>query len=74
MCASAASPRRSSTCVGVACCGTGEFAEAVDLTERNAERLAQLVSHEFPLTEAPEALHFAMEHPHEVMKVVIRGG
>ena len=39
--------------VGVACCGTGEFAEAVDLTERNADRLARLVSHEFPLAEAP---------------------
>jgi threonine dehydrogenase-like Zn-dependent dehydrogenase len=59
--------------VGVACCGTGEFAEAVDLTERHAHRLAQLISHEFPLTEAPEAIHFAMEHPREVMKVVIRG-
>ncbi len=59
--------------LGVACCGTGDFAEAVDLTERNAERLAQLVSHEFPLAEAPGAIHFAMEHPREVMKVVIRG-
>ena len=35
--------------LGVACCGTGEFAGAVDLVERNADRLAQLVSHEFPL-------------------------
>ena len=59
--------------LGVACCGTGDFADAVDLTERNAERLAQLVSHEFPLTEAPGAIHFAMEHPREVMKVVVRG-
>jgi threonine dehydrogenase-like Zn-dependent dehydrogenase len=58
--------------VGVACCGTGEFAEAVDLVERNAARLGPLVSHEFSLSEAPEALHFAMEHPNEVMKVVIR--
>ena len=58
--------------VGVACCGTGEFAEAVDLTERNAEQLARLVSHEFPLSEAPQALQFAMETPSEVMKVVIR--
>jgi threonine dehydrogenase-like Zn-dependent dehydrogenase len=60
--------------LGVACCGTGEFAEAVDLVERNADRLAQLVSHEFPLADAPEALRFAMEHPTEVMKVVIRNG
>lgn len=58
--------------IGVACCGTGEFAGAVDLVERNAARLAPLVSHEFPLTEAPEAIHFAMEHPNEVMKVVVR--
>jgi threonine dehydrogenase-like Zn-dependent dehydrogenase len=60
--------------LGVACCGSGEFGEAVDLVERNAERLAQLVSHEFTLTEAPEALRFAMENPRDVMKVVIRGG
>ncbi len=60
--------------VGVACCGTGEFAEAVDLVERNADRLAALVSHEFPLAEAPRALEFAMDHPSEVMKVVISPG
>ena len=59
--------------LGVACCGAGEFAEAVDLVERNAGRLGRLISHEYPLAEAPEALHFAMEHPTDVMKVVIRG-
>ena len=60
--------------LGVACCGTGEFGEAVALVERNADRLGQLVSHEFSLEKAPEALHFAMENPTEVMKVVIRAG
>ncbi|HEV8459368.1 MAG TPA: alcohol dehydrogenase catalytic domain-containing protein [Gaiellaceae bacterium] len=60
--------------LGVACCGSGEFGEAVDLVERNADRLAQLVSHEFTLAEAPNALKFAMENPRDVMKVVIRGG
>ena len=60
--------------LGVACCGTGEFGEAVDLVERNADRLAPLVSHEFALAEAPDALRFAMEHPADVMKVVIRSG
>jgi L-gulonate 5-dehydrogenase len=60
--------------LGVACCGTGEFAGAVDLVERNADRLARLVSHEFALAEAPEALRFAMDNPREVMKVVIRNG
>ncbi len=59
--------------LGVACCGTGEFGEAVALVERNADRLGRLVSHEFSLEKAPEALHFAMENPTEVMKVVIRG-
>jgi threonine dehydrogenase-like Zn-dependent dehydrogenase len=57
----------------VACCGTGEFGEAVELVERNADRLAPLVSHAFALAEAPAALRFAMEHPADVMKVVIRG-
>jgi threonine dehydrogenase-like Zn-dependent dehydrogenase len=58
--------------LGVACCGTGEFAGAIDLVERNADRLARLVSHEFPLAEAPQAIEFAIENPREVMKVVIR--
>src|SRR3954451_1011870 len=58
--------------LGVACCGSGEFGEAVDLVERNADRLAPLVSHEFALADAPDALRFAMEHPADVMKVVIR--
>ena len=58
--------------LGVACCGTGEFGEAVDLVERNADRLARLVSHEFDLSEAPKALEFAMHNPRDVMKVVIR--
>ena len=60
--------------LGVACCGTGEFAGAIDLVERNADRLGQLVSHEFALTEAPQALRFALENPRDVMKVVIRNG
>jgi threonine dehydrogenase-like Zn-dependent dehydrogenase len=60
--------------LGVACCGSGEFGDAVRLVERNAVRLAPLVSHEFELAEAPDALLFAMEHPVDVMKVVIRNG
>jgi threonine dehydrogenase-like Zn-dependent dehydrogenase len=35
--------------------------------------LARLISHEFPLDEAPEAIRFAMSNPAQVMKVVIRG-
>jgi L-gulonate 5-dehydrogenase len=60
--------------LGVSCCQPGEFAEAVSLVERHAVALARLVSHEFPLAQAPEALRFAMSNPTEVMKVVIRDG
>lgn len=58
--------------LGVSCCGAAEFAEAVRVVERNAGALARLISHQFPLEQAPEALQFAMSNPHEVMKVVIR--
>jgi L-gulonate 5-dehydrogenase len=59
--------------LGVCCCGGGEFGEAVAVVERNGSMLARLVSHEFPLEQAPDALRFAMSNPNEVMKVVIRG-
>jgi threonine dehydrogenase-like Zn-dependent dehydrogenase len=59
--------------LGVSCCGSGEFADAVRVVERNDPLLARLISHEFTLEQAPEALRFAMSNPTEVMKVVIRG-
>ena len=57
--------------LGVSCCGGGEFAEAVDVVERHGVPLERWVSRRFELAEAPAALEFAMEHPTEVMKVVI---
>lgn len=59
--------------LGVSCCGGGEFAEAVAAVERNSDTLRRLISHEFELERAPEAIEFAMSNPSEVMKVVIRG-
>jgi L-gulonate 5-dehydrogenase len=59
--------------LGVSCCGSAEFADAVGVVERNAGLLSGLISHEFPLGRAPDALRFAMNNPTEVMKVVIRG-
>jgi threonine dehydrogenase-like Zn-dependent dehydrogenase len=59
--------------LGVSCCDADDFAEAVAIVERNADLVARLISHEFPLAEAPEALRFAMSNPTKVMKVVIRG-
>jgi L-gulonate 5-dehydrogenase len=57
--------------LGVSCCKGDEFAEAVDFVERHADRVERLITQEFPLERAPEALQWAMEHPAEAMKVVI---
>ena len=59
--------------LGASCCTGEDFAEAVGVVERNAGALARLISHEFALAQAPEAMRFAMSNPTEVMKVVIRG-
>ena len=59
--------------LGVSCCGSAEFAEAVAAVERHAELLEPMISHRFPLDDGPGALRFAMENPNEVMKVVIGG-
>ncbi|HEY2771675.1 MAG TPA: alcohol dehydrogenase catalytic domain-containing protein [Solirubrobacteraceae bacterium] len=59
--------------LGVSCCGADEFGQAVGVVERNAGALAQLISHQFDLVQAPEAIRFAMDNPNQVMKVVIRG-
>jgi threonine dehydrogenase-like Zn-dependent dehydrogenase len=58
--------------LGVSCCGRKEFADAVTVVERHGARLGRLISHQFPLDEAPEAIRFAMSNPAAVMKVVIR--
>jgi len=57
--------------LGVSCCGAEEFAEAVALVARRREAVAPLVTHEFPLEEAPQAIEYAMSHPTEVMKAVV---
>jgi threonine dehydrogenase-like Zn-dependent dehydrogenase len=58
--------------LGASCCTAADFAEAVGVVERNTDALARLISHEFTLGQAPEAMRFAMSNPTEVMKVVIR--
>jgi L-gulonate 5-dehydrogenase len=59
--------------LGVSCCDAGDFAEAVAVVQRNGESIGRLISHQFPLSKAPDALRFAIDNPTEVMKVVIRG-
>jgi threonine dehydrogenase-like Zn-dependent dehydrogenase len=57
--------------LGVSCCGAEEFAQAVALVQRSQPTLERMISHEFSLERAPEALEFAIRNPTEVMKVVI---
>ena len=57
--------------LGVSCCRGDEFAEAVAFVETHSDDLERLITQEFPLERASEALRFAMEHPAEAMKVVI---
>jgi threonine dehydrogenase-like Zn-dependent dehydrogenase len=57
--------------LGVSCCRGDEFGEAVAFVERHGSRMEALITQEFPLERAPEALRWAMEHPAEAMKVVI---
>jgi L-gulonate 5-dehydrogenase len=58
--------------LGVSCCNGDEFAEAVSLVARRREALQGLLTHEFPLEQAPRAIAYAIDHPAEVMKAVIR--
>jgi L-gulonate 5-dehydrogenase len=58
--------------LGVSCCGADEFAAAVELVGRRRDVAAGLVTHEFGLDRAPEAIAFAIAHPVEVMKAVVR--
>jgi L-gulonate 5-dehydrogenase len=60
--------------LGVSCCDADGFADAVSLVARREDALAGLVTHEFPLEEAPAAIDYSMRNPAEVMKTVIRLG
>ena len=58
--------------LGTSCCLSDEFATAVDLVSRRRDVAARLVTHEFPLAEAPRAIDYAMKNRTEVMKAVVR--
>jgi L-gulonate 5-dehydrogenase len=59
--------------LGTSCCDADEFGEAVALVERSVGALERLITHEFSLDRAGDALAFAIENPSEVMKVVVTG-
>lgn len=52
----------------------GIFPAAVDLVRRHADTARTLITHTFPLTEVPEAIRFAADHPAEVGKAIITVG
>jgi len=52
----------------------GLFPDAIDLVERNAARLAPLITHRFELDRVGEAIAFALNNPDQVEKVVIEIG
>ncbi len=56
----------------MSCCNGDEFAEAASLVARREDALAGLVTHEFSLDEAPVAIDYAIRHPADVMKAMIR--
>jgi threonine dehydrogenase-like Zn-dependent dehydrogenase len=58
--------------LGVSCCTGDDFAAAVELVSRRRDVAAPLVTHEFALEQAPEAIAYAMANPVEVMKAVVR--
>jgi threonine dehydrogenase-like Zn-dependent dehydrogenase len=58
--------------LGVSCCGADEFAAAVDLVGSRRDIAAGLVTLEFGLEQAPAAIAYAIAHPAEVMKTVVR--
>jgi L-gulonate 5-dehydrogenase len=57
--------------LGVSCAQPGEFEEAIAFVERHSDRVERLITQEYPLEQAPDALQWAMDHPAEAMKVVI---
>ena len=57
--------------LGVSVCTAAEFEEAAALVKRWAHAVAPLLTHDFPLEEAPEAIAYASANPAEVMKAVV---
>jgi threonine dehydrogenase-like Zn-dependent dehydrogenase len=64
-------PFRELDVLGVSCCRGGEFAEAAELVARRREAVEPLITHDFPLERASEAIGYAIEHPAEVLKAIV---
>jgi L-gulonate 5-dehydrogenase len=51
---------------------TGLFDDAIDLVRRHEDRVRSLITHVYPLEKTGEAIRFALDHPDEVEKVIVR--
>lgn len=58
--------------LGTSCCSADEFREAARIVAARSADVQGLITHEFGLERAPEAIAFAIENPEQVMKVVVR--
>jgi L-gulonate 5-dehydrogenase len=50
---------------------TGVFGQALDLVRRWGDRLRHLITHRYPLDQAPAAIELALHHPAEAEKVLL---
>ena len=64
-------PFRELDVLGVSTCQSGDFARRRSWCSAVAARPSPLITHEFSLEEAPQAISYAIEHPADVLKAVI---
>ncbi len=64
-------PFRELDVLGVSCQTPEEFGVAIDIVSRHQDAVAPLLTHDFSLEEAPQAIAYAIDHPDEVMKAVV---
>ena len=50
----------------------GVFGGAVDLVTRHQEAVRSLITHTYELDQVPEAIRFAIDHPDQVEKVIVK--
>lgn len=50
----------------------GVFGDAVDLVRRRRDTVRSLITHTYSLEQVPEAIRYAIDHPDEVEKVIVR--
>jgi threonine dehydrogenase-like Zn-dependent dehydrogenase len=57
--------------LGVSCCTAADFAAAVGVVRRWEHAVSPLLTNDFALADAPEAMAYASGHPAEVMKAMV---